>query len=202
MNNELYQLLLSMKIGDGCYATQRKGFPKTYRVQTNSTKEDYIRHKEMVLNKYGLITRPMKCVSGYKRESNIIGFATNVTEETTIVGNMSVSDVIKELDINGLIYYYLDDGSIHSTKHCMNIYCCSFSDDEARELIDKLYDLFPQKRCSLLHERKKDGRVFPYVYVPTIVAKEISEFVRKFLIDNNISSMLYKTISPSQTIER
>lgn len=202
MNNELYQLLLSMKIGDGCYVTQRIGLEKTYRVQTNSTKEDYLRHKEMVLNKYGLSTRKITCVSGYKSTSNIVGFTTHVADETTTVGNMSKTDVIRELDVHGLIYYYLDDGSLHNKKHYMNIYCCSFSDDEAMELIHRIYDLFPQKRCSLLHDNKKDGRVFPYIYVPTVVAIEISASVREFLIDNNISSLLYKTISPSQTIER
>ena len=202
MDNELYQLLLSLKIGDGCYITQRSGLEKTYRVQTNSAKEDYIRHKEMVFNKYGLSTKRITCMSGYKSTSNIVGFTSRVTEETTVVGNMSKNDVIRELDIHGLIYYYLDDGSLHRKKHCMNIYCCAFSDDEAKELIKKLFDLFPQKMCSLLHDNKQDGRVFPYIYVPTVVAKEISIFVRKFLIDNDINSLLYKTISPSQTIER
>lgn len=191
-----------MKIGDGCYVTQSSGAEKTYRVKTNPTNEDYIRHKEAVINKYGLTTRHITCTSGYKSTSNIFGFTTHVTAETTLVGNMSKHDVIRELDINGVVYYYLDDGSLHNKKHYMNIYCCSFSDDEAKELILKLYTLFPQKMCSLLHDNKKDGRVFPYIYVPTVVAKELSAITRKFLIDNCISSLMYKTISPSQTIER
>lgn len=38
MNNELLQLLLSLRIGDGCFVTQSNG--KTYRMQTNGVSHD------------------------------------------------------------------------------------------------------------------------------------------------------------------
>ena len=201
MNNELYQLLLSLKLGDGCFITQRKTLSKTYYLKVNSINSDYLGYKESVLNKYGIATKPIKCQSGYNKESNIKGFTTLTVSEVSEIGNMSISNIIKDLDILGLTYYYLDDGSLHKHKHFMHLYCNSFSIDESKELVDKIYEIFPQKKCSLHFDRKKDGRVFPYIYIPCSVSKVFTLYVRKFLLDNDINSMLYKTFLPSQTIE-
>lgn len=201
MNNELYQLLLSLRLGDGAYVTQRKGYPKTYYIKTNSISHDYLAYKRKIFERNNIVTKDIVCQSGYNKLSDIKGFTTLTIAEATLVGNMSIDDIIEDLTIEGLVYYYLDDGSLHKRKHFMNLYCNSFTIDETNHLIDKLHELFPQKRCTLCYDRKKDGRVFPYVYVPCSVAKSFNVFVRKFLLDNNIDSLLYKTFSPSQTIE-
>lgn len=200
MNNELYQLLLSLKIGDGGYVTQSKG--KTYHLTTNSVNEDYVLYKQHKLEQNGIITRTRhNLYSGYVKDKRLFGFFTHIDDNVSKVGNMSVKDVLNDLDLLGLIYYYLDDGSLHKTKHFMHIYCNSFTVEEAGLLIEVLYKYFPQKRCALRWDKKKDGRSFPYLYVPTCVAREFSIAVRQLLIDNNIHSLLYKTIPPSQTIE-
>lgn len=201
MEEELYQLLYSLKLGDGCFITQRKTANKTYRVQTSSIKFDYLKYKENILNKYGIETKDVKCTSGYKVESKIYGFTTHVNRQVTEVGRMSKLEIINKLDINGLICYYLDDGSLHKTKHTMHLYTCSFTDLEVDYLIEKIYELFPIKKCNKRYERKKDGRIFPLIYIPVAVAKEFNNYVRDFLLHNNINSMLYKTFLPSQTIE-
>lgn len=201
MEHELYQLLLSLRIGDGCFVNQRKTLSKTYHVQTSSINKDYLMQKEKVFNAYKIKTRAMRCVSGYKEDSDICGFVTATTPEITYVGNMDKLSVIDQLDILGLIYYYLDDGSLHKTKHYMNIYCNSFCDEEVSHLVNKLYELFPIKRCSILTDRKKDGKAYPYIYVPVSVASLFSKNVRAFLEINNINSLLYKTLPPPQTIE-
>lgn len=201
MNNDLYQLLLSLKIGDGCYVTHRKTLPKTYYVQTNSIKLDYLNYKEKILNDYGIKTHRFQSVSGYKKGSIIWGFKTLITPEISEVGRMKKIDVINSLDMQGLIYYYLDDGSYHIHRHSMHLYCNSFTQDEVNALINKLYEFFSQKKCIMHFDKKKDGRQFPYLYVPIPVVKEFSKYVRDFLVKNGINSMLYKTIPPSQTIE-
>ena len=114
---------------------------------------------------------------------------------------MSIDEILDSLDLHGLILYYLDDGSLHKRKHFMHIYCNCFNYDETEHLIDIIYKFFPIKRCSHRFDKKKDGRKFNYIYIPTAVAYEFSIVVYKFLVDNNISSLLYKAISPSQTIE-
>lgn len=202
MNNELYQLLLSGKIGDGCFITQtKKSSNKRYYFLTNSINSDYIKHKQDIFTKNGIFTRKLNCSSGYKKTSKIYGFSTNVISEVTEIGNMNIEDVLDNLDLKGLIYYYLDDGTLHKHKHFMHIYCNTFSEHEANKLIELLYKYYPIKKCKLAYDRKKDGRIFPYIRIPVPTAREFSKDIRKFLIDNNINSLLYKTVSPSQTIE-
>lgn len=199
MNNELLQLLLSLRIGDGCFVTQSNG--KTYRMQTNGVSHDYIAYKRSVLDANGIKCTSTQTISGYCKDSNIIGFRTVVNEYITAVAKLPIAHIIDSLDLHGLIYYYLDDGTLHKRKHFMHLYCNSFTVEETNYFIDKLYKLFPYKRCTLRFDRKKDGRCFPYIYVPVSVAKELNLVVRDYLIQHDISSLLYKTFPPSQTIE-
>lgn len=201
MNNELYQLLLSMRIGDGCFVNQRKKSNPTYHLATNSISWDYVEYKQSIFNKYGICTAPYISHSGYGSLKVQHGFRTRVEPEITLVGRMSVEEIIQDLDIFGLCLYYLDDGTLHQKKHFMQIYCNSFTDSQTILLADKIYTLFPIKRCTLRKDRKKDGREFNYLYIPKTVTAVFSDYVREFLITNNINSLLYKTISPSQTIE-
>lgn len=201
MDNELFQLLLSMKLGDGCYINQRKINTPTYCISTNSINKDYLDFKKNELNKHKIITNDYLGKSGYGSKKTIYGFRTRVEPEITIVGRMTIDEILDNLDLYGLILYYLDDGSLHKTKHTMHIYCNVFTYDETEHLIDIIYKLFPSKRCTHYYDKKKDGRVFNYVYLNTQVANEFSKYVRDFLILNDITSLLYKTISPSQTIE-
>ena len=55
----------------------------------------------------------------------------------------------------------------------------------------------------LLSGKLGDGRAYPYIYIPVKTANEIRKDVEKFLIKNEIHSMLYKVgiDSPSETIE-
>lgn len=201
MNNELYQLLLSLKIGDGCFVNQRKVGRPTYRVMCNSINYDYVDYKANVLNKFGIDVKFYTKCSGYGSTKLQRAFNTHVEPEITIVGRMTIEQILSDLDLSGLILYYLDDGSLHKNKHFMNLYCNSFTYEQTEQLIDVLYKFFPMQRCKHSVEHKKDGRNFNYVYIPVCVAREFSVHIREFLIQNNIDSLLYKTISPSQTIE-
>lgn len=201
MTNELYQLLLSLKIGDGCYVNQRKKSKPTYYLTTRSINSDYIDYKQHLLNKYNIFTRKFTGVSGFNSLKIQSCFRTRVEPEITLVGRMSVDEILDCLDIYGLCLYYLDDGSLHKHKHFMNLNCNSFTYKETEHLIDVIYKIFPIQRCSHRIDKKKSGKQYNYVYVPPKVAREFSKYVHKFLIDNNIQSLLYKTIPPSQTIE-
>lgn len=199
MDNEIFQLLLSGKIGDGSFINQRKTTDKTYRFSTNSINKDYVEHKKSVFNRCGLKTvDEFNKYSGFNPDKHLYAFRTLITEETTYVGRMSVEDVLLKLDKLGLIYYYLDDGSLHKRKHFMHLYCNSFEENQAVMLVDLIEKYYPQKRCTLRVEHKKDGRMFYVVYIPVTVAKMFSRDVRKFLIKNNIRSMLYKTIEEEE----
>lgn len=196
MKNELKQLLLSLKIGDGCYVTQNSG--NSYSVMFNGIRQDYIEHKANVLCDNELIVKPIECYSGYVKGKKLFGYRTWVSPEVTEVGQMSVSDVINSLDILGLIYYFLDDGSLHKAHNTYHIYCNSFTVEEVNVLLDLIYKYFPQQRGTIRWDRKKDGREFPYIYLPRVVAELFSTYIQEFLIDHDISSLLYKTIDPQR----
>lgn len=201
MDNELYQLLLSLKLGDGCYVNQRKLSKPTYYVMTNAINHDYVQYKERLLNNHGIETAHYIRHSGYGSSKLQHGIRTHVEVETTIVGRMSIDDIVKDLDLFGMCLYYLDDGSLHKHKHFMHLYSNSLTYEQIEVLIDKFYGWFPIQRCKHRIEKKKDGREFGYIYIPKIVATSFSENVREILVSNNVESLLYKTIPPSQTIE-
>lgn len=200
MDNNLFQLLLSGKLGDGCFINQRKVGTPTYRFNTNSVNLDYVLHKKSVCINAGLITADTLGYSGYTKNP-IHGFRTYVCEDTTLVGSMTIDEVLDNLDLLGLIYFYLDDGSLHKHKYFMHLYCCKFTHAQAQKLSDIIFRFYPQKRCSLRTDRKKDGREFPYLYIPVVVAREFSKDVYAFLNQNQITSLLYKTVE-GQAYER
>lgn len=201
LDSTLYQLLMSLKIGDGSFVNQRKHSEPTYYLTTRSINTDYIAYKQRILERNGIHTTSFEGRSGYNSKRIQSAFRTRVEPEITIVGRMSTDIILEQLDILGLILYYLDDGSLHKNKQFMHLYCNTFNYDETEHLIDTIYRFFPNKRCSHRFDKKRDGRSFNYVYIPTSVSRVFSQYIYRFLIDNNISSLLYKVISPPQTIE-
>ena len=195
----LKQLLLSAKLGDGCYIKQRVNASLSF----NSVALNYLIHKKIILEKNGINTSHLSYgYSGYKLKKKIPRFYTKVDERLTEIYNMSKLECIQQLNKIGLIYLYLDDGSIHKRNGTGHIYCNSFSIEETETLINKIYELYPIKRASINYDRKKDGRCYPYVYIPKIVMIDFVKDVKNFLNKYDINDMLYKTVIPSTTIPK
>lgn len=198
MNNELKQVLISAKLGDGCFIKYKK-----YYLSLSSINLDYLCYKRDILKSSGVYICPIKVQkSGFTGKSNIYRFETRVHSAITDIGNLNILDCIKGLDKLGLILYFLDDGSLHKNKRFGHIYCNTFTDIEVKALIDIIYSYYPLKRCSKRMDKKKNGREYPYIYIPVSTMFEMSKDVRSFLEHRDIKSLLYKTIPPSQTIEK
>lgn len=195
----LKQLLLSAKLGDGCYVKQCKNAILIF----NSTTINYLVHKKVILEKYGIRTSSLSYgVSGYKPNKKIPKFSTRVDERLTEIYDMSKLECITQLDKIGLIYLYLDDGSIHKRNGTGHIYCNSFSIEEVNALIDKIYELYPIKKSSINYDKKKDGRCYPYVYIPKVVMLDFLKDVKNLLVEYDIKDMFYKAEIPSTTIPK
>ena len=181
------QLLLSLKIGDGCYHTQTKlSEDKHYSLLLNSINLQYVLHKKNELEKLGIKTSKVhKGKSGYKKSSVIYSISTRLHPLLTQIGNMTNIEVINNLNKEGLIYYYLDDGSYHKTRHHMHLYCNTFNQEELECLINKIYEQYPIKPCTIHYDKKKDGRCYPYLYVPRKVVDVFKDDVYDFLIEND-----------------
>lgn len=192
------QLLLSAKFGDACYVNMGKN----YKVMFQNKNLDYLSYKKNELNKLGIYTRDFQTVkSGYKKGSFSYSLDTRVNSILTEYAEIPNIQAIRAFNKEGLILFYLDDGTYHQNKHFMHLYCNTFSDIEVDELIKVFFKHYPQKLCAKRVDRKKDGRSYPYIYIPVVVAEVFKKDVHKFLIKNDIPSLLYKTGLPSQTIE-
>lgn len=193
------QLLYSGKLGDGCIVRQSP--TSNASILFNTINMDYLVHKKCILEQNDISTSHITYgTSGYKKGRLIPRFSSRVDERITKVANMSKLECIKALDKQGLIYLFLDDGSLHKHKLFGNIYCNSFNDEEIQALIDKIYELYPGTRCSKLYDRKKDGRVYPYISIKKVTMFDFLIDIRKFVEKYDIQDMFYKAGIPSTTI--
>lgn len=193
------QILLSGKLGDGGIVTQVKN---SYIV-FNTINEDYLIYKQNRLKEAGFEVSTIKRYgkSGYKKDKVIPSVSTKVDARITDVKDLSVSEAIGYLDKTGFIQLYLDDGSYKANKKVAHLYINSFSEEEVVAMVDKIEELYGHKRCSIYRDKKKDGRSFPYLYIPTVTMAAMIGDIQKFLIDNKLYSLYYKGGLPSTTIE-
>lgn len=195
------QLLMVAKIGDG-YCT-KNGVNAC--IGYSSVLKDYM------LFKHKILSSKIHCSDvytksnhlGYNNKGKINVLYVHCCEEANQVYSMSKLDIICNLNYFGFLMYYLDDGSFHKRAHTMNLYCNSFTTVEVTALINKIYELFPIKICKQYMDRKRDGREFPYLYIPKSTAEAISAHYLDYMQNEELlHCMLYKLGLPSQTIEK
>ena len=198
---KLSQFLYSAKLGDGCFYRRKEHhtclFPFT------SYNKEYIDFMHKEFGKLGYFPQSVKKIhSGFKEGSEGYYFHTRVHEDFNYVKNLSVKETISMLDKNGLIFYYLDDGSYHKNRHFGHIYCNTFTVDEVNCLIDKIYELYPIKKCTIRWDKKRDGRKYPYIYIPVSVMNVFKNDIKDVLDNCGLKSFYYKIGLPSQTTEK
>lgn len=204
-DTRITQLLYSAHIGDGCYvknSTGEKFGYVSYCLNYISYDLRYLTYKRdlFITNGFSCSNYRITC-SGYKKNSFGFNFSVRSFGELNKVGAMSKIDVISRLNKFGLIIYYLDDGSYHQKRNFGHLYCNDFTPEEVDSLVEKVYELYPIKKCAIRLDRKKDGREYPYLYIPVSTMKVFKEDVFSFLKRNRLNSLYYKAGLPSQTIE-
>lgn len=199
------QALLSSKLGDGGFYKNGNGdyyFGFVCKeLMYLKFKRDFILKRNRKLRLLG--SEPItKVFSGYKEGSYSYSFRTNRHRSLKSIAEMSVEEAIDNLDLDGLIMFYLEDGTYHKNKHFMHIYCNTFTIEECNYLIEKIYKFYPIKKCAIRYDRKKDGRKYPYIYIPVSVSNIFKLDVLEFIRLNDLACFLYKVgDSPSTTIE-
>lgn len=196
------QVLLSSKLGDGGFVKQGK-YSNSYYMTFTTYHYDYACHIYNKLKSLGIFVSDIRTIkSGYKEGSHGYTFSTRIHPLLNKVGNISNKDAILKLNKEGLSYFFIDDGSFHQKKHFGHLYCNTFSVEECESLIEVMYKYYPSKRCSIRFDRKKDGRKFPYLYIPVCVMNQYKLGVLDLIKRNRIYSFMYKVGQPSQTIEK
>jgi LAGLIDADG DNA endonuclease family len=176
------------KLGDGHISRNCKNANLSFM----STDLDVLKLKRRMCEDEGFICRDFGTQkSGYGGTKTIYNFHTRVHEKITQVYEASYSDLIKTLDKQDLFLWLVDDGSWHKNQNLFHLYCNMLNDDEANLLIEQIYKLYGV-RPRLRKDRKKDGREFNYLYFPRRLTILVRPEFKKFLIENNLHSMLYK----------
>lgn len=171
ITNEYKQLLISGVLGDG-HINVNGG------INFTCIHKDYLDFKKSLVRDAASEVK-IKKNAGYKKDGMIYFFNVHKTELALKYRTTPLQDVVKDIDELGLAMWFYDDGSLHKSKYFYNINTHSFSlEDQENILIPLLnkFGIFPR----IMVERKKDGRVFNYLYVGKYNgADKISSILKK-----------------------
>lgn len=186
INNEQKQLMLSGLLGDGSIKHSHVSYNCMYR--------EYMVYKKQLAGKLAKSEVIENSNLGFKKGSKIYNFSMKVNDYSRYLVNTPLSETIKDLDEMGLALWLMDDGSLHKKNYFYNINTHSFSrEDEENILIPKLneFGVYP----SILTEKKKDGRLFSYLYISKWNgAMILSNILRKYVVDCYTYKLIPKEI--------
>jgi len=194
LTNEETQLLLSLYLGDGSYTKHQ--IQDNYSVYTSSINEDLLRYKKSLVTT--LTASDIKLIPnpGYKKDGTIFKMSINSSVKIGQIYQLSLQEKLDKLDKLGLALWFYDDGSLHKKCNFYNLCTHSFSIEDQMLMLEKLKEFGIYGK--LLKEKKRDGRVFWYIYVSKYNgAFEIS----KIMAECNIESMKYKLWSPTTILK-
>lgn len=170
---KLRPLYVSGILGDGSLG-------KYGSMYFSSIQKDYIGFKKD-LSGLDLEVKTKMNLGFKKAEIHSVSIPANDFGKTYL--NKTLEEVVKELDELSLALWLYDDGSLHKKNLFYNINTHSFTYEQQRDiLIPKLneFGIYPK----ILEDKKKDGRVFNYLYVPKYEGTvEINEILKKYPVE-------------------
>lgn len=170
---KLRPLYVSGILGDGSLG-------KYGSMAFSSVQKDYMEYKKE-LSGLELEVKTKMNLGFKKAEIHMISILANEYGKTFL--DKTLEEVVNELDELSLVLWLYDDGSLHKKNLFYNINTHSFTYEQQRDiLIPKLneFGIYPK----ILEERKKDGRVFNYLYVPKYEGTvEINELLKKYPVE-------------------
>lgn len=174
LTREQLQVFLTARLGDGCIATSNSN--STYYV-TNCKFEEYIDFKSKLLGNM-FKSKTFRKENGYNKTPIYImrSCSSNLLK---IIKNLSLEEVVNNLDMLGLALWFYDDGSLHKTDLNYNLNTQKFSYEKHRDIFIPFFNkwgIYPKIRT----DNKKDGRTFYYLGI------------NKYEGANIISEILYK----------
>jgi hypothetical protein len=175
LENNLGQLLLTAKLGDG-HLTTPSTINSNSKYSTNCKYLEYLKYKKEILGDLGFNINYIN-KNGYN-QTPIYTLASKAHECITYVKNLSLEETLLNLNKLGVALWFYDDGSLHKDKLFYNLNTHKFSKQEQEELFIPFlntFNIYPK----LTKEVKKDGRVFYYLRISKFEgAYEISEILK------------------------
>lgn len=195
LTNEQKQVLISGILGDGCISNHTSTIDSYYA--TNCKYKEYLEFKKNLLgslcqfNNINIVEH-----NGYSG-NKIYTLKTKKDSRISNIKDMSLKEILDNLDELGIALWIYDDGSLHKNKLFYNINTQAFPKEVQEEIFVPFFNkfnIFPK----LTIERKKDGREFWYLRVSKYEgAFEVSNILSKYPLE----CYAYKRWS-SETIQR
>jgi len=179
LTNDQRQVILSGVLGDGAIKGGRAYFSCIHK--------EYMDFKKEKLGDLALLVE-RKENNGYKKGAFIYKLYTLKHPEIEEIGNYSFQQIVDELDELGISMWVLDDGSRHHKNNFYNLNTHAIDREVEENVLIPFFNrlnIFPR----ILTEKKKDGRVFSYLYISKwLGAMTLSAMVRKL----NLECFAYK----------
>lgn len=195
LNSEQIQVILTGTFGDGCIVeTKSNKLIKSF-YRTNCIYEEYIYYKQKLL---GDIANKVASTlnKGYK-EALIYSTTSIPLLQILKIHKKSLEEKLKLLTPLGLALWFYDDGSKHKKHDFYNLNTHAFSLSDHENYLKPYFDSMGFN-CKILQDKKKDGRIFYYLYF----GRHISAFKVAQLLDQyKIPCFEYKRWS-STTIQK
>jgi hypothetical protein len=166
--------------GDGCISEIKSG---NHLLTFSSTNQSLIEMKSKLLNS-NVKTRPQHESAWGKK-------LLYLTSKVVLPNNLNKLEQISNLSLEDLFLWILDDGSYHRSKHFINLCSHALTLAENIELSFHLWhSLGIESR--ILPEKKKDGRLFWYQYIPSAQVDSLKSEMLLFMQSYNIYGLEYK----------
>lgn len=191
LNNQK-QVLLSARVGDGTFYKQ--SLNGNYSMVTTSIHLEYLQFKKLLLEGLSISNITTVQNNGYKK-GLIHTMRVNESSIVTDIFNMSIIEMLNNMDELGIALWFYDDGSLHNTKFYYNLSTHSSPLEDQYLFIEflKRYNINAKIRT----ENKKDGRIFHYL---SIGRYDGSNIISDILSKYPIKAFAYKIWS-SETIQ-
>lgn len=177
LTQEQIQVVLTGTFGDGAV---KVGVRKaSYR--TNCKMPKYLEFKASLLGE--LFSKIWRTENNGFSKTYIYSLSSYAHEDFRKIHCLSLEDKLELLTDLGVALWFYDDGSLHKKNMFYNLNTHSFSKED-NEIISKFLNKKYNLRSRVIHEKKKDGRIFWYIYIPaTGGAITISNILKKYYVE-------------------
>ena len=180
LNNNQLQVLLTGRLGDGCLY-QPKSCKSTAVYSTNSIHKEYVSYKRDLLGELVSHGIDEYINQGYSN-SIMYRLSTRSSSDIYTIKNLSLSEVLQNLDELGIALWFYDDGSLHKTKLFYNLNTQKFTKEIQYDLLVPTLNRFGIIAKPTI-ENKRD-RSYWYLRISRYEGSDIiSEILSKYYVD-------------------
>lgn len=177
-------IFLNAVFGDGCVSWDRRNKKGLVPIYFSGTNESLVIYKQKLLGSN----------STKKKEQHKDAWGKKpiyITHSTILPTPGTKLELISKLEYEDFLLWLLDDGSYHKKRGFLNLNSHALTLAENIELSFHLWHYLGVE-SRILPDKKKDGRLFFYLYIPGAQYDGIKPDLKQFMIANNITGMGYK----------